>query len=117
MNNATLTSTIPNRSALATLEPDFLQRGDRGAAVTCLQRALNELRLYQGECDGQFGYKTMDAVYVAQKRLGLEATGVFDQSTWYGLTFWSTDVSTVTPPLRRRQGWSPFRRAAKFFGI
>ncbi|NJN72391.1 MAG: peptidoglycan-binding protein [Limnothrix sp. RL_2_0] len=116
MNNATLTAPI-NRHALDSLEPDFLQMGDRGEAVKNLQQALSDFDLYRGALDGEFGGRTSNAVSLLQRRLGLEATGSFDHSTWYGLSFWTDEAATPVSQRRSTGNWTPFQRAAKFFGF
>lgn len=116
MNNATLTAPT-NRRALDALEPDFLQIGDRSEAVEHLQKALSECGLYKGLLDGEFGQKTSDAVSLLQRRLGLGATGNFDHSTWYGLSFWTDETAAPVPQRRSASNWTSFQQAAKFFGF
>ncbi|MDO5628773.1 MAG: peptidoglycan-binding domain-containing protein [Mobilicoccus sp.] len=57
-----------------------LRRGQSGAAVTALQRALRV------GADGQFGPATQRAVQQVQGRYGLPTTGVVDAATWRAIT-------------------------------
>ncbi|MGI6434861.1 MAG: peptidoglycan-binding protein [Syntrophomonadaceae bacterium] len=50
--------------------------GSQGAAVTQLQKDLNELGFYSYRIDGNFGPKTLDAVKNFQKSQGLKIDGV-----------------------------------------
>lgn len=59
-----------------------LERGDRGKAVTRLQKRLNELRFWTGTPDGVFGHLTQQAVYAVQKNAGLGVDGVVGKNTW-----------------------------------
>lgn len=61
------------------LGPD-LKRGQRGAAVASLQRALGSLG-HDLAVDGVFGANTQRAVRTFQSRSGLQATGVVDART------------------------------------
>lgn len=50
--------------------------GDKGPAVTQLQKHLTTLGLYSASIDGTFGPKTHQAVISFQKRLGLKTDGL-----------------------------------------
>ena len=71
------------------LEPELLEFGDKGNDVTVLQKALKAIAMYDGPIDGDFGHKTMKAVQILQRALGIEINGIFDSLTWYSLTFWT----------------------------
>jgi peptidoglycan hydrolase-like protein with peptidoglycan-binding domain len=59
-----------------------LERGDRGAAVAALQRALNGARYIAGPADGVFGTKTRYGVIAFEKAEGLARDGVVDPDEW-----------------------------------
>jgi len=71
------------------LEPELMQSGDVGNRVKTLQLALQALSVYGGMIDGRFGPQTEVALRHLQETLGVERNGVFDQSTWYALSFWT----------------------------
>ena len=71
------------------LEPDLLQFGDTGADVKTFQLALKALSVYTGVADGYFGPATEDATQKLQETLGTDINGMFDQATWYALSFWA----------------------------
>ena len=104
-------------AAIHRLEPETLLTGDQGGAVKELQLALTELNFFNGAVDGIYGLKTANGIRRVQRRLGLEETGVFDQNTWYGMTYWSNDLSIDHTPNSSKSTWSPLKQAAKFFGI
>lgn len=73
--------------ANAWLYPEGLQQGARGIKVRHLQYMLSMLSQYISEIpplevDGIFGPATRNAVIAAQRRFGLETTGVVDPETW-----------------------------------
>lgn len=58
-----------------------LRRGDRGAAVTALQKRLNALGYWCGTADGSFGALTQQAVWALQKAAGLTRDGIVGPRT------------------------------------
>ncbi|HLU29587.1 MAG TPA: peptidoglycan-binding domain-containing protein, partial [Glycomyces sp.] len=62
-----------------------LRKGDRGSAVTTLQKRLNALRYWCGTPDGSFGHLTQQAVFAVQKAAGLGRDGVVGARTWGAL--------------------------------
>lgn len=58
-----------------------LRRGDRGSAVSSLQRDLGELNYWCGAADGSFGHLTQQAVFALQKVAGLSRDGVVGPKT------------------------------------
>lgn len=81
------------------LEPDCaLKLGDSSRDVQRLQLVLKELDLYQASLDGHFGFRTERGLMRLQNNLGVEATGEFDLSTWYQLTYWSEEVAQALRP-------------------
>lgn len=77
--------------ALQNLEPNLLQSGDRGEAVTNLQMALTGLNYYNSYISGEFDQNTETALKALQNHFGLEANGIFGQDTWYAMVFWSQE--------------------------
>jgi hypothetical protein len=72
-------ATKPPRAAAPTVP---LKRGDTGAQVKLLQRALASLGYYStGTVDGSFGPSTENAVVRFQRSVGLTADGVVGQET------------------------------------
>lgn len=59
----------------------YLQRGDRGTAVSTLQQRLKDLGYYTIRVDGIFGTGTQSAVRAFQINNGLPGTGVADSAT------------------------------------
>ncbi|MBN2358939.1 MAG: peptidoglycan-binding protein [Deltaproteobacteria bacterium] len=60
---------------------DLLSRGDRGADVRALQRALQDAGVYGGKVDGVFDQATEQAVRRFQRARGLSADGVVGPKT------------------------------------
>ncbi len=58
-----------------------LQVGDRGNAVTDMQRRLQELGYYSGDLDGAFGNQTRQAVELFQYYHGLSVDGIAGRRT------------------------------------
>lgn len=58
-----------------------LKRGDKGKAVTKLQKRLRKLKYWVGAVDGEFGNLTQQALYAFQKTQGLTRDGVFGPAT------------------------------------
>ena len=104
-------------TAIHRLEPETLLAGDEGKAVEALQIALTELHFFNGAVDGLYGVKTANGIRRVQRRLGLEETGIFDHNTWYGMTYWSNDLSIDHTPNSSKPAWSPLKQVAKFLGI
>lgn len=69
----------------ASAAPPKLRRGDRGAAVTNLQRSLNSRKYWCGAADGSFGHATQQAVYALQKSAGLVVDGVVGAKSYSAL--------------------------------
>jgi peptidoglycan hydrolase-like protein with peptidoglycan-binding domain len=63
-----------------------LRRGDKGAAVTRLQTALNAAGYSVGAADGIFEVKTELAVRSLQKAANLTADGIVGPKTWAALS-------------------------------
>jgi peptidoglycan hydrolase-like protein with peptidoglycan-binding domain len=85
--------------------PDrVLQRGDRGADVTDLQRRLRELGYFNGQLTGYFGSTTQEAVSRFQIDNDIEADGVVGSRTRSALfgsaiaRFSSDDSQRLPPP-------------------
>lgn len=76
------------------LEDGVLRRGERGAPVTDLQKALASLRLYNGVVDGIYGHGTEAAVLAFQHSKGLNADGVAGPKTLEAL---KKPVSSLPP--------------------
>ena len=104
-------------AAIRRIEPETLLTGDEGEAVKELQIALTELHFFNGAVDSIYGLKTANGIRRVQRRLGLEETGIFDHNTWYGMTYWSNDLSIDHTPNSSETSWSPLKQAAKFLGI
>jgi hypothetical protein len=73
----------PTAALLKLTLPDggSLRRGDRGATVETLQKALAALGHDPGEVDGAFGAKTAAAVVAFQQANDLEADGIVGPKT------------------------------------
>ncbi len=69
----------PNNTPAPTML--VLKNGSEGDEVKRLQERLKELGYYSGECDGQFGAGTRDAVTLFQAQLGLDADGLAGDAT------------------------------------
>lgn len=55
--------------------------GDFGTSVRRLQRALKSMGYYRGECTGEYGDLTQQAVLSFQRNNGMEETGAADRAT------------------------------------
>ncbi|MGM0419779.1 MAG: peptidoglycan-binding protein [Bacillota bacterium] len=64
------------------LDLPIIRQGDKGEAVTTLQKELKSQGLYPLPVDGTFGYQTGIAVRQFQQLAGLKADGVVGSSTW-----------------------------------
>jgi len=69
-----------------------LRRGDRGPAVTELQRGLRSVGVYNGPITGYFGDLTENAVILYQRRRGLIVNGIAGPTT---LTTLAHDLNVV----------------------
>ena len=65
----------PNATPRPVASDETLTVGSTGTAVTNLQRALKELRLYEGDLTGDFDAATADAVKTFQSANGLAVDG------------------------------------------
>ncbi|MBE5815940.1 MAG: hypothetical protein E7320_12200 [Clostridiales bacterium] len=83
---------VPTPAPEAT--PSSLSKGDTGDGVKAMQERLTELGFYDGECDGDFGPGTQDAVRLFQSQHGLAVDGAAGEMT-LGLLY-STDAKQVT---------------------
>ncbi len=73
------TSAIPAKED--TKDDSTLQKGDSGYAVRKLQQRLKELGYYTNTCDGDYGYRTVEAVKAFQKKNGLTQDGIAGTTT------------------------------------
>lgn len=58
-----------------------LETGESGEKVAQVQKALYELGIYGGQCDGVYDIETAEAVRRFQKHKGLAQTGICDERT------------------------------------
>lgn len=75
------TSTAPAALTVALPDGKSMRAGDRGAAVTTLQKALVALAYDPGTPDGVFGSNTTSAVVAFQTDKGLDPDGVVGSKT------------------------------------
>ncbi len=80
-----------------TQTPSSLSKGAEGAAVVEMQQRLLELGFYDGECDGDFGPGTQDAVRLFQSQHGLDVDGAAGEKTLSLLYSAEAKQVTVTP--------------------
>lgn len=73
--------------------PD-MERGDKGDAVSDLQKTLTTLGFYKGEIDGIYGQSTANAVKAYQKAHSIRQTGKMNSFTWLSL---ETTMQTPSP--------------------
>ncbi|MGP9538427.1 L,D-transpeptidase family protein [Brachybacterium sp. AOP43-C2-M15] len=78
----------------ASAAPPKLRKGDKGTAVTSLQKKLAALKYWCGTPDGSFGHLTEQAVFALQKAAGLGTDGVVGPATYGAL-------DTGTQPSRK----------------
>lgn len=78
-----------------------LRRGDRGTAVTTLQRDLASLKYWCGRADGSFGHTTEQAVFALQKAAGLTRDGVVGAKT-------RDAIARGVQPRRKMTSWVGF---------
>lgn len=77
----TLCGAVVLGGGTALAAPPTLRKGDRGAAVTTVQKRLNSLGYWCGTPDGHFGELTRQAVYALQKVGRLGRDGVMGPKT------------------------------------
>lgn len=85
--------------------PQVLRVGDRGPAVTRLQRALGVAE------DGAFGPETLRAVRAFQSRASLPVDGVVGAVTWAAIESGATDALPVVPPVQETTAEAMLDRA------
>jgi peptidoglycan hydrolase-like protein with peptidoglycan-binding domain len=88
------------RTKVCPIEPDSLRQGDTGDDVVCLQRALVEAGLYDGDTSGTFDGATYQAVRQLQEDRDLFVDGIVGRETALSLDIWPDERSFVvrTPP-------------------
>jgi peptidoglycan hydrolase-like protein with peptidoglycan-binding domain len=77
------------------IEPESLRVGDAGDDVTCLQRALAEAGVFDGEVNGTFDGATFAAVEAMQEDRDLFVDGVVGRETALSLDIWPNEKSFV----------------------
>ncbi len=77
------------------LNPD-MQQGDKGDAVSALQRTLTSLGFYKGTVDGVYSKATVNAVKAYQKAHSIRETGKMNDFTWLSINAASNTTSTGT---------------------
>lgn len=80
-----ISSSANQSTAYASPTRPTLAFGDRGSAVSDLQRRLRSQGYYLGEIDGDFGPATQQAVIQLQRANNLRADGVVGPTTWTAL--------------------------------
>ncbi len=77
-----------------------IRLNSQGAGVECLQQALTDKGLYDGEIDGDFDDPTLAAVMVYQEDAGLFVDGVVGRESALELGIWPDEDALVvrTPP-------------------
>lgn len=76
------TDYIANKPKMTTVQLPVLKKGSKGESVKALQVLLNYHLGYKLDIDGSFGKKTLEAVQVFQKKVGLTADGSVGPATW-----------------------------------
>ena len=74
-------------------ERPALKYGDEGEFVKDLQTDLKRLMFYDGEINGNFDQKTLDAVKAFQVNNKITANGVVDRVTWSALIYLYSPLS------------------------
>ena len=77
--------------------PSSLSKGAEGDSVQRMQERLKELGFYDGDCDGDFGPGTQQAVRLFQSQHGLEVDGAAGEMTLGLLYSEQAKQVTVTP--------------------
>jgi hypothetical protein len=72
---------VVSSNAIASGINVILAKGDKGANVKTLQRALNALGYRSGKIDGTFGANTQKSLMKFQSAMGLSASGILDDAT------------------------------------
>ena len=80
-SSSTSTSTSTNTSSYFSGNYDKLEYGSKGARVTKLQQALNQLGFSAGKADGRYGAGTQQAVTAFQRAQGLSVDGKAGKQT------------------------------------
>ncbi|MEB3355601.1 MAG: peptidoglycan-binding protein [Synechococcales bacterium] len=79
------------------LQPgQILASGDQGPQVRRLQRALQDIGLYEGSIDGRYGIQTELAVIAFQRSVGLNPDGIYGPNTEAALLSRNSTVSGAT---------------------
>ena len=83
-----------------TLDARAVDRGDAGAAVECVQKALTVAGHYTGPIDGTFSDELSAAASSFQTERGLYVDGIVGRNTAEALGIWPGDESFIvrTPP-------------------
>lgn len=85
LGTGTLGTALTLGTGGADAAPPKLRRGDRGSAVTTLQKRLSRLEYWCGAADGVFGHLTEQAVFALQKTARLGRDGVVGPDTYGAL--------------------------------
>ncbi len=107
-----LSETIEDGWRVAPTEPGCdLSRGHAGAPVRALQARLERLGLSVGPCryDGCFGLDTERAVTVLQRVMGLDPSGVMNQSAWEAMDRLEDESDHPTRSGVIPRGYRPYR--------
>ena len=83
------------RKKVCPIEPESLRPGDSGDDVTCLQRALAEAGVLDGDASGTFDDATYQAVRSIQEDRDLFVDGVVGRETAISLDIWPDEKSFV----------------------
>jgi peptidoglycan hydrolase-like protein with peptidoglycan-binding domain len=83
------------RKKVCPIEPESLRPGDSGDDVTCLQRALAEAGVFDGDVSGMFDDATYQAVRSVQEDRDLFVDGVVGRETAISLDIWPDEKSFV----------------------
>ncbi len=86
------TFNIPDQTVSNGTYGGVLRQGDRGSAVSDLQRRLSSERYYNGAIDGVFGQQTEDAVLRLQRDRGLTPDGIAGYQVVQALAGSSTTI-------------------------
>ena len=92
----------PDQSVSGGTYDGVLRQGDRGSAVSNLQRRLSSERYYSGAIDGVFGQQTEDAVLRLQRDRGLTPDGIAGSQVSQALAGSTTIPDTSYSPSGRQ---------------
>ena len=92
------------RKKVCPIEPESLGPGDGGDDVTCLQRALAEAGVLDGDASGTFDDATYQAVRSIQEDRDLFVDGVVGRETAISLDIWPDEKSFVVRTPKPREG-------------